>query len=156
LSIGRYFRFMLADHYQVETAADFLSFEFVSVGPRGRVIKAVRYTSIGFNQFYNLGFGDKDPVSGYLSDTTVINNGDSQKVLATVASTLYTFTKRYPQATVVAAGSTEARTRLYRIGIASNLAAIEADFVVLGLLADEWEPFRRDVAYSAFLAYRKL
>jgi len=122
---------MLADYYQVETAADFQTFDFVSVGPKGRIIKEVRYREIGVEDFF--GFGDKDPVTGYLSDTTVTDNGDSQKVLATVAATLYAFTDHYPQATIIATGSTEARTRLYRMGIANNLTVIEEDFTVLGL-----------------------
>lgn len=146
---------MLTDQYQVETASDFQTFEFVSIGPKGRITKEVRYCEIDLEDFYNLGFGDKDPITGYLSDTTVTDNGDSQKVLATVAATLYTFTDHYPQATVIAIGSTEARTRLYRIGIANNLAAVEADFIILGLAETDWEPFRKNVAYSAFLVHRK-
>jgi hypothetical protein len=46
---------------------------------------------------------------------------------------LYLFTERYPNAVVLATGSTLARTRLYRIGINNNLAEIAQDFVVLGL-----------------------
>ena len=106
--------------------------------------------------FYNLGFGDKDPITGFLSDLTVTNNGDSQKVLATVAATLYAFTENYPEATVIATGSTQARTRLYRMGITNNLKAIEKDFVVLGLTETDWEPFRKNMTYGAFLVRRKL
>ena len=61
---------MLTDRYQVETASDFQTFEFVSVGPKGRITKEVRYLEIDLEDFYNLGFGDKDPITGYLSDTT--------------------------------------------------------------------------------------
>jgi len=104
---------------------------------------------------YNLGFGDRDPVTNYISDVVITNNGDSQKVLATVAITLYTFTSHYPDAIVVATGTTPARTRLYQMGISNNLAAIEEDFLVLGYLNEEWETFRKDVTYSSFLARRK-
>jgi len=45
---------MLADYYQVETAPDFQTFDFVSVGPKGRIIKEVRYREIGVEDFYNL------------------------------------------------------------------------------------------------------
>ena len=147
---------MLNDRYDVKTAPDLTSFEFDSVGPKGTVSKVVRYTEINLRSFYNLGFGDKDELTGFVSDLTVTNNNDSQKVLATVAATLYAFMEAYPDATVIATGSTEARTRLYRMGIANNLETIEVDFEVLGLTAEsEWEPFCKNTMYGAFLVTRK-
>ena len=146
---------MLDNRYQVETSADFQTFEFVSTGPQSNITKVVRYTAINVKGFYNLGFGDKDPLTDYVSDLSVTNNGDSQKVLATVAATLYVFTDNYPGATILATGSTEARTRLYRMGITNNLEEIKHDFVVLGLTGTEWEPFRKSTMYGAFLVRRK-
>ena len=107
-------------------------------------------------EFYNLGFGDKDPITGFISDLTVTNNGDSQKVLATVAATLYAFTNNYPLATIIATGSTLARTRLYRMGITNNIKSIEKDFIILGLTETDWEPFRKNITYGAFLVKRKI
>jgi hypothetical protein len=146
---------MINNGYQLESSPDLLTFEFDSVGPKGIVTKVVRYTEINIKGFFNLGFGDKDPLSGYISDLTVTNNNDGQKVLATVARTLYLFTERYPQAVVLATGSTVVRTRLYRIGIANNLTAIEKDFVVLGLTDTDWERFRKNITYHAFSVRRK-
>ncbi len=80
----------------------------------------------------------------------------SQKVLATVAATLYVFVNHYPDATIIATGSTEARTRLYRMGITNNLQAIEMDFTVLGLTNNGWERFSKNVTYGAFLVCRKM
>ncbi len=60
------------------------------------------------------------------------------------------------QATIIATGSTEARTRLYRIGISNNLTEIEKDFTILGLTETDWESFRINVTYGAFLVRRKL
>jgi hypothetical protein len=79
------------------------------------------------------------------SDLTITNNGDSQKVLETVAATLYVFTEANPDATVIATGSTEARTRLYRMGITNNLIEIERDFIIMGLTETKWELFRKNV-----------
>jgi hypothetical protein len=147
---------MLNSHYKVDTSPDFKTFEFVSIGLKGNIIKVVRYNEINVKGFYNLGFGDKDPLTGFINDLTVTNNGDSQKVLATVAATLYAFIDRNPEAVVIATGSTEARTRLYRIGITNNLEVIEKDFFVFGLVNDEWKPFRKNTTYGAFLVYRKV
>jgi hypothetical protein len=147
---------MLERYHDVLASPDFQTFEFASIGPNGYVIKVVRYSEIEVAGYYNLGFGDKNPLTGLLSDIIVTNNGDSQKVLATVAATLYVFTQHYPKATVLAVGSTLARTRLYRMGIANNLEDIEKDFTILGLLEDDWLPFCKGINYEAFLITRKL
>lgn len=147
---------MLHERYSVKAATDFTSFEFDSIGPKGTVGKVVRYTEINLKGFYNLGFGDKDHVTGFISDLSVTNNNDSKKILATVAATLYVFTDFYPNSTIIATGSTQARTRLYRMGISNNLSEIEQDFIVLGLTEkQEWEKFRKNVIYGAFLVRRK-
>jgi hypothetical protein len=62
---------------------------------------------------------------------SISNNGDSPKVLATVASTVYAFLERYPDAYVFATGSTNSRTRLYRMGISANYLEIRKDFNIL-------------------------
>ncbi len=146
---------MLNNRYDVKVADDFSAFEFNSIGPKGQIKKIVRYTEINIKGFYNLGFGDKDPETGFISDLAVTNNNDSMKVLATVAATLYVFTDSHPAATIIATGSTEARTRLYRMGISNNLHDIEKDFLVLGLTENTWEPFRKNVTYAAFLVRKK-
>jgi len=147
---------MIDDRYDVRTSPDIETFEFDSIGSRGVIRKVVRYTEINIKNFYNLGFGDKDPLTGFISDLSVTNNNDSNKVLATVAATLYAFTDNHPGVTIIATGSTEARTRLYRIGISYNLTAIEQDFIILGLTQTDCEPFRKNVTYGAFLVRRKL
>jgi hypothetical protein len=68
---------------------------------------------------------------------------------------LYLFTERYPDAVVLAAGSTIARARLYRMGITNNLADIEKDFIVPGLTDNQWEPFRKNVTFHSFAVRRK-
>ncbi len=147
---------MLNDLYAVRIAPDFQTFEFVSVGPKGNITKVVSYTEINIKGFYNLGFGDKDPITGYLSDLSITNNGDSQKVLTTMAATLYAFTEKNIGSTIILTGSTQARTRLYQMGISNNLNAIEKDFLVLGLTNSAWEPFQKNIAYGAFLVTRKI
>lgn len=146
---------MIDNRYSFESSPDLLTFEFDSIGPKGTITKVVRYTEINVRGYYNLGFGDKDIQSGFISDLTVTNNNDSQKVLATVARTLYLFTERYPDAVVLATGNTIARTRLYRMGITNNLTDIEKDFIVLGLTDNQWESFRKSVTYHSFAVRRK-
>ena len=71
---------MLNNIYRLDMAPDFQTFEFESLGPKGRFLKVVQYTELEQKGFYNLGFGDKDPNTGLISDVTVTDNGDSKKV----------------------------------------------------------------------------
>jgi uncharacterized protein DUF6934 len=146
---------MKYEKYQLESDRKLLLFEFVSVGPKGRIKKIVQYTETNLKDYYNLGFGDKDEKTGEINDLVITNNGDSQQVLATVASTVYAFTDKHLDAWIYARGSNNARTRLYRIGITNNLLEIKKDFEVFGLKDDQWHTFRKDVDYKAFLIKRK-
>ena len=76
--------------------------------------------------------------------------------MATVASTVYAFTAKYPKAHIFATGSTEVRTRLYRMGITNNLAEIQEDFYIYGMKNDEaFEKFIIGEDYIGFLVTRK-
>lgn len=143
--------------YQYKSEKGYQHFEFISEGMRGLVRKMVEYTPTRQENVYNLGFGDYDEKTKSINDLSVTNNGDSLKVLATVASTVYAFTEKYPNAWIFATGSTEARTRLYRMGITNNLAEIQEDFRVFGLrvIDYEWEEFIVGEDYSAFLITKK-
>ncbi len=146
---------MKIDKYPVNIGETSMVFEFVSDGINGKIPKLVIYSETHLHNFYNLGFGDKDETTGEIDDEVVTNNGDSEKVLATVASTLYTFTDKFPEAMVFATGSTKARTRLYRIGISNNVEEIQEDFEVFGLADEDWQPFQKQTEFEAFLVKRK-
>jgi hypothetical protein len=146
---------MLFPRYELKADKSLTVFEFVSVGNKGEIPKIVQYSETNLHNFYNLGFGDKDSETGEIDDKVISNNGDSQKVLATVAATVYAFTEKYPGAWIYATGSTKARTRLYRIGITNNLAEIRADFEIYGLKDNEWQEFEKGVEYEAFLVRRR-
>lgn len=146
---------MLDNRYETVASEAFRTFVFISEGPKGNVKKVVRYTELNLKDIYNLGFGDQDSVTGFISDTSRTDNKDSLKVISTVASTLFIFMEAYPDATVIAAGSTESRTRLYRMGIVANLEAIRQNFELLGLTENGWEDFEKGVDYGAFLVRRK-
>jgi hypothetical protein len=146
---------MLNDVYDLEFGATFKTFEFDSHGPKGVIRKMVQYSETNLKDYFNLGFGDKNIQTNDIDDLVVTNNGDSQKVLATVASTLFSFTDIYPDAYVLATGSTLPRTRLYRMGISNNLEHVEQFFHVYGLKNNEWHRFVKEVRYDAFLVKRK-
>jgi hypothetical protein len=146
---------MKIDKYPVVIGETSMVFEFISEGIRGSIPKLVIYSATHLHYFYNLGFGDKDGTTGQIDDEVVTNNGDSEKVLATVASTLYIFMEKFPDAMVFVTGSTKARTRLYRIGISNNLAEIQEDFEVFGLASHIWQPFQKQIEFEALFVVKK-
>ena len=140
--------------YSAENELDI--FEFESLGIKGKITKIVQYTEMSVQGYFNLGFGDLNFETREISDDIITNNGDGQKVLATVVSTMYAFTGKYPEAYVYATGSSEARTRLYRMGITNNLEELKKDFYVFGLKNnEEFEPFIVGEDYLGFLVKRK-
>jgi hypothetical protein len=146
---------MKLDRYELKAEKSLMNFEFISEGKKGQITKLVQYSETNLKGFYNLGFGDKNRFTGDIDDRIITNNGDSQKVLATVAGTVYAFTDKYPNAWVYATGISKTRTRLYRMGISSNLTDILIDFEVYGLKEGEWQEFEKDNEYEAFLVRRK-
>jgi len=149
------FDFMRDGNYKVETSSSLLKFEFHSDGPNGKIKKRVAFKPFANNSdVFNLGFGDVD-TSGEINDTVISNNSDSQKVLATVALTVYKFYERHPDSWVFATGTSKLRTRLYRMGITNNLEEIRNDFYVFGFIKKAWEPFEKGREYEAFLIKKK-
>ena len=144
---------MGSEKYELEETSDAMVFEFTSVGPKGKISKLVVYSKTHIKGLYNLGFGDKNVDTGVIDDRVVTDNKDSQKVLATVASTVYAFLSKYPNAFITARGSTKARTRLYQMGISNNLEEIAQDFTVWGSqeVEDIWRPFEKNIEYDEFL-----
>ncbi|MEO6356771.1 MAG: hypothetical protein ABIU77_03725 [Ferruginibacter sp.] len=142
--------------YQLKSGQGLSSYEFVSEGPKGIIIKRIQFTLINEEQVYNIGFGDKDPVNGEINDLVISNNGDSEKVLATVIAAVYAFCDKNPNIWIFATGSTNSRTRLYRIGITKYLEEIRLDFDLYGEINQEWELFEIGKNYTSFLAKRKI
>ncbi|MFY8187393.1 MAG: DUF6934 family protein [Flavobacterium sp.] len=114
--------------YQLNAEEDLTVFNFISEGPKGKITKIIEIKETNLKGFFNLAFGDKNQETGTIDDTIVTNNNDTEKVLATVVSAVYAFTDLNPDAWVYATGSTDSRTRLYRMGINKYLSQVENDF----------------------------
>jgi hypothetical protein len=144
---------MKLPRYELKAEKSLMVFEFISEGTKGQIPKLIKYSETNLKDMYNLAFGDKNPESGEIDDKTVSNNGDSEKVLATVVATVYAFSDKYPDSWIFATGSTKARTRLYRMGITRYIDEIKNE--IFGLKENEWEMFHKEVEYDAFLVRRK-
>lgn len=104
----------------IEVTDYFDVFEFVSNGRRGNIRKRVAFTETDQFNIYNLAFGDIDEADE-INDLAVSDNGDRNKVLATVVSIVEIYTKRYPNRWIIFKGSTLHRTRLYRMAVSLHL-----------------------------------
>lgn len=139
--------------YPVELTEDDNRFIFYSEGPRGRIQKGIQYERINGCMF-NLSFGDWNDERQHIDDSILSNNGDRDKILATVACNAIDFTRDLANAQIFFQGSTPARTRLYQMGIRANLLEIREYFEVMGWQNDQWERFRPLRKYESFLAIK--
>jgi hypothetical protein len=88
---------------------------------------------------------------------TISNNGDRNKILATILKVVITYTKRFPERWVYFRGSTENRTRLYRIAITLHLEELREMFEIMADLNGDLEfiQFEKGLNIKAFLVKRK-
>lgn len=147
---------MKLDRYEFKSGDKFLTYEFLSEGPKGKIQKLIQFSLVNQNTlFFNLAFGDKNSETGEIDDMVITDNGDSEKVLATVVAAIYAFCDNFPKAWIYATGSTAARTRLYSIGINKYFDIVQGDFEIFGLTQNEWERFIKGKSYQAFTVQRK-
>jgi hypothetical protein len=141
---------MESPHYEFEYAIPREVYLFVSKGKHGDVKKMVKFQMIR-NDVANLGFGDCKDDGLDFDDLIITDNGDMERVLATVIKITATFLWKNPYVSVYISGSTNTRNRLYRIIIGNNLETISKDYEVWGYCCGAWCPFEKNVNYEAFL-----
>lgn len=146
---------MRLEHYHLKTSTKGRRYKFVSEGPRGAIRKLIEFQETYDQGLFNLAFGDIHSVTGDMDDLSNSDNGDTEKVLATVVAAVYSFCDQHPDAYIYATASTKSRTRLYRMGITWFIGEMKRDFYVFGQLGDEFVEFEVGVEYNGFLAQRK-
>lgn len=146
---------MHLEKYDIRADEFLMEFQFVSIGTKGEIIKIVRYSKTNFKNIYNLALVDKDPVTNQFSDAIISDNGDTQKVLVTVAMTTVKFFEERPNSQVFFKGLTASRTRLWQMNIAKYLNEIIQVIDIKGLGTRGWETFQKGVNYEAFIVNKK-
>ena len=141
--------------YQLKADEILSTYEFLSEGLKGKIVKLIQFTATNYHDVFNLAFGDKDAKTGQIDDKVISNNGDSEMVLATVVSAIYAFTDKHPDCWIYATGSTKSRTRLYRMGITKYMKEVKQDFEIFGEINKAWESFVKEIDYESFLVKRK-
>lgn len=126
-------------------------YEFLSVSEQKTIRKAIAYTAIiGQDNWYNLSLVDILP-DGTMDDKIVSDNGDMEQVFATIINTLHDFFKKNISSKVFFRGSTESRTRLYRVIISKLKDNSGNKFEVWGVLNNSAELFKANQPYEAFV-----
>jgi hypothetical protein len=138
----------------IKVTDDFNVFDFISTGKHGNILKRVVFTKTEEDDVYNLALGDVDDDND-LNDYAVTDNGDRNKVLATVVSIIGAYTKRFPDRWIIFRGITAERTRLYRMAIGLNYKELSVTYEIWGLLSEEVVLFAKDPAINAFVIRRK-
>jgi len=128
--------------------------DFISIGKKGAIPKRIVFTETELKDVYNLAFGDINE-NGEIDDCRISDNGDRNKILATVFYVVDAYTKQFPERWVYFEGSTIQRTRLYRIAVGLNLDELSQTFEIYALNNGELKPFYKNMEINAFLIKRK-
>jgi hypothetical protein len=153
------------DHYNdVKFAKDYQVFLFLSEGPKGSLTKVVIYSPIkGLPGGYNLGLGTlktNEDGEEYVDVNEISDNGDRDKILATVALTAFTFTDHYPERKIYLSGTNKIRTRLYQMAINNAYLELSDEFLIFGDTSKDpnvyrWQNFTKGINYTGFLVARR-
>jgi len=148
---------MNLERYAYDRKRTYKEYVFYSNGPNGRVLKVVRFVLLKTRpvHIYNLTLGDWNKAYDELDYWSVTNNGDTGKVLATVAAIVYDFMDIFRSALILVESDSPARIRLYQMAIHKYLKEIEEIFNVYGDIDDDLVLFQKNVHYNAFLITRK-
>ena len=140
----------------LRAAEDFQVFEFESVGWHGTIRKRIAFMPTKMAGVYNLVFGDIGE-NGTLDIYATSDNGNRNRVLATVTKAVEIYTSRYPERWIYFSGSTRERTRLYRMAININLQELSEKFEIYAEVSgrNEFQAFNKNMPVEAFLIRRK-
>lgn len=116
--------------YQISTTEDKTIFSFVSDGPNGKINKIVLYQPMDEPDLFNLALGDLDTQTGEIDFEIKTNNGDRNKILATISLTVYAFLFNRPNCSIHVKGSDSIRTGLYQMAISTYFNELSEDFEI--------------------------
>lgn len=141
----------------IREVRDLSTFEFISTGKYGDILKRIMFVPIKLPYVYNLVFGNVDELDD-IDDSSVSDNGDRDKILATLVKIIDQYTCKYPERRIYIRGSTKGRTRLYRMAIGLNLEELSETFEIYVEVDNEngFVPFRKNMEINAFVIKRKI
>jgi hypothetical protein len=139
---------------ELKITDDFSIFDFLSIGKKGLIPKRIEFTHTEIPNIVNLAFGDIDE-NGEINDYSISDNGDRNKILATVAFATDLYLNKNPEMWVYFKGSTQERTRLYRMAIGLNFEELAVKFDIYAEQTGGFIPFRKNVEVKGVLIRKK-
>jgi len=142
---------------EIEVGPDFNTFDFISDGCNGKIPKRVQIQPAPIPNLHNLSFGDLKE-NGEIDDLIISNNGDRNKILATILKVVMDYTYKFPDRYIYFRGSTEQRTRLYRIAVSLNLEELSEVFEIYADITGDLDlaRFQKGLNIKAFVIKRKI
>lgn len=141
---------------EISADPEYSTFEFMSEGKNGCIPKRITFTPTHWVNVYNLAFGDITE-EGDVDDYRISDNGDRNKILATIVKVVEIYTNKYPERWVYFTGSTDQRTRLYRIAVSLHLEELSTFFEIFAGVngQEEFVRFSKGLDINAFVVKRK-
>ena len=139
---------------EIKVTDDYSIFDFISTGPEGNIPKRIEFMPTEISGIINLAFGDIDE-NGEIDDYSISDNGDRNKILATVAYTVDIYLNKYPDRWIYFKGSTQERTRLYRMAVGLNLEELSLKFEIYAEQKSGMIPFRKNTDILGLLIRKK-
>lgn len=135
---------------------EYSTFDFISEGRYGCIQKRITFTPTHWINVYNLAFGDITE-GGDIDDFKISDNGDRNKILATIVKVVEAYTNKYPERWVYFTGNTDQRTRLYRMAVSLHLEELSTFFEIFAEIneKEEFVRFQKGLNINAFLVKRK-
>lgn len=143
----------------ISISTDSLDYKFVSTGVKGDQNKLIKFGPHPSNdRIYNLALGTIEE-DGNIDFQTPSNNGDRDKILATIGAIAYIFSEAYPEKMIFFKGDTGVKTRLYQMAICNAYDEISQTFIIRGITeaGDKYQfsAFEKGINYNAFLFQRR-
>ena len=146
-------------YHELENNADYTIFMFVSIGRNGALLKIVNFDKVDeLSDTYNLALGTMND-TGEVDYNSVSNNGDRNKILATIAQIVIIFFRYHPGKNIYITGSDYRRTMLYQRAIHYAYDELIQLFNIYGETSfgkDDYELFDKNKNYSGFVINRKV
>ncbi|TAG93501.1 MAG: hypothetical protein EAZ20_01600 [Bacteroidetes bacterium] len=114
------------------------------------ITKVVDFQPIN-TSIYNLAFGDFNKETQDFDDDVRSNNNDIRKVFATIFQICNDFFIQNPNKVIYLEGNTLTKRKLYQRIIKNNLSDLENNFVIFGVIDEDFEVLDFTKNYDAFV-----
>ncbi|HEY8897670.1 MAG TPA: hypothetical protein VIM79_22750, partial [Niastella sp.] len=133
---------------EVNFSKDLSVVNFISKGKNGDIPKRIAFTTTELINVYNLELCNIDE-DGEPDDLKMSDNGDRNKILATVYYVVDIYTKKHPERWILFSGNTKGKTRLYRMAIGLHLEELSNKFEIFGFVGENLVLFARNMDVDA-------